>query len=76
MRCFCRIPSPMWRKAAPDLLAPLAALVGGRAGPGLYDFAARLGAPSSLAALGVGADDLDPMAELATANPYWVPAGD
>ncbi|MGQ8630092.1 maleylacetate reductase [Agrobacterium sp. DKPNP3] len=60
-------------EAAPDLLAPLAALVGGRAGPGLYDFAARLGAPSSLAALGVGADDLDPMAELATANPYWCP---
>lgn len=60
-------------EAAPDLLAPLAALVGGRAGAGLFDFAARLGAPSSLAALGVGADDLDPMAELATANPYWCP---
>ncbi|WCK01707.1 maleylacetate reductase [Agrobacterium tumefaciens] len=60
-------------EAVPDLLAPLAALVGGRAGAGLFDFAARLGAPSSLAALGVGADDLDPMAELATSNPYWCP---
>ncbi|CUX14537.1 MULTISPECIES: maleylacetate reductase [Agrobacterium] len=60
-------------EAAPDLLAPLAVLVGGRAGAGLFDVAARLGAPSSLAALGVGADDLDPMAELATSNPYWCP---
>ncbi len=60
-------------QAVPDLLAPLAALVGGRAGAGLYDFAARLGAPASLAALGVRSDDLDPMAEFATANPYWCP---
>ncbi|MBS0259627.1 MAG: maleylacetate reductase [Proteobacteria bacterium] len=60
-------------QAVPDLLAPLASLVGGRAGTGLYDFAARLGAPSSLSALGVRSDDLDRMAELATANPYWCP---
>ncbi|NSL21567.1 maleylacetate reductase [Agrobacterium tumefaciens] len=60
-------------QAVPDQLAPLAALVGGRAGTGLYDFAARLGAPASLAALGVGGEDLDAMAELATANPYWCP---
>ncbi len=60
-------------QAVPDQLAPLAALVGGRAGTGLYDFAARLGAPASLAALGVGEEDLDAMAELATANPYWCP---
>ncbi|QCM10992.1 maleylacetate reductase [Agrobacterium tumefaciens] len=60
-------------EAVPDLLAPLAALVGGRAGTGLYDFAARLGAPVSLAALGVRPENLDPMAELATANPYWCP---
>ncbi len=60
-------------RAVPDQLAPLAALVGGRAGTGLYDFAARLGAPASLAALGVGEEDLDAMAELATANPYWCP---
>ncbi|MDP9761907.1 MULTISPECIES: maleylacetate reductase [Agrobacterium] len=60
-------------EAVPDQLAPLAALVGGRAGTGLYDFAARLGAPASLAALGVGEEDLDAMAELATANPYWCP---
>lgn len=33
-------------QAVPDQLAPLAALVGGRAGTGLYDFAARLGAPA------------------------------
>ncbi len=60
-------------QAVPDQLAPLAALVGGRAGTGLYDFAARLGAPASLAALGVGEEHLDGMAELATANPYWCP---
>ncbi|UXS97173.1 maleylacetate reductase [Agrobacterium tumefaciens] len=60
-------------QAVPDQLAPLAALVGGRAGTGLYDFAARLGAPASLAALGVGGEDLDAMAELATASPYWCP---
>lgn len=60
-------------QAVPDLLAPLAALVGGKAGAGLFDFAARLGAPSSLAALGLQLGDLDPMAELATANPYWCP---
>ncbi|MDP9561209.1 UNVERIFIED_ORG: maleylacetate reductase [Rhizobium nepotum] len=60
-------------QAVPDQLAPLAALGGGRAGTGLYDFAARLGAPASLAALGVGKEDLDAMAELATANPYWCP---
>lgn len=60
-------------QAVPDQLAPLAALVGGRAGTGLYDFAARLGAPASLAALGVGEEHLDAMAELATANPYWCP---
>ncbi|WP_019565047.1 maleylacetate reductase [Agrobacterium sp. 10MFCol1.1] len=60
-------------QAVPDQLAPLAALVGGRAGTGLYDFAARLGAPASLAAIGVGGEDLDAMAELATANPYWCP---
>ncbi|SOC94524.1 maleylacetate reductase [Rhizobium sp. AN5] len=60
-------------QSVPDQLAPLAALVGGRAGTGLYDFAARLGAPASLAALGVGEEDLDAMAELATANPYWCP---
>ncbi|MDX8324560.1 maleylacetate reductase [Agrobacterium tumefaciens] len=60
-------------QAVPDQLAPLAALVGGRAGTGLYDFAARLGAPASLAALGVGEEHLDAMAELATANPHWCP---
>lgn len=60
-------------QAVPDLFAPLAALVGGKAGAGLFDFAARLGAPSSLAALGLQLGDLDPMAELAAANPYWCP---
>ncbi|MDO1582660.1 maleylacetate reductase [Rhizobium oryzicola] len=60
-------------QAVPELLAPLAALVGGRAGTGLWDFSANLGAPMRLADLGMQEADLDPMVELAMANPYWCP---
>ncbi|MEE4014819.1 maleylacetate reductase [Roseibium sp. FZY0029] len=59
--------------AKPDVLAPVASLFGGRAGAGLHAFAKKLGAPQSLADLGVKEADLDRMSEQATANPYWCP---
>ncbi|CUX56535.1 maleylacetate reductase [Agrobacterium deltaense] len=54
-------------------LAPVAELLGGPVGGGLYDFAASLGAPQALRALGVVETDLDEAAELAVRNPYWNP---
>ncbi|WP_319518867.1 maleylacetate reductase [uncultured Martelella sp.] len=60
-------------ETAPEALASVAGLFGGRAGAGLYDFARSLGAPLRLADLGVTETQLDRMAELATANPYWSP---
>ena len=59
--------------AVPDALAPVADLFGGSAGQGLHDFEALLGAPLSLAQLGVTEDELDRVADLATADPYWSP---
>lgn len=59
--------------AAAQALAPVAALLGGPVGAGLHDFAASLGAPLALKALGVSEADLDEAAELAVANPYWNP---
>jgi maleylacetate reductase len=60
-------------QVAPQALAPVAALFGGCAGRGLHDFARGLNAPLRLADLGVTEAQLDPMADLATANPYWTP---
>jgi maleylacetate reductase len=60
-------------EAAPEALAPVAALFGGRAGAGLYDFATLLGAPRRLTDLGVAEVQLDRLADLAVANPYWSP---
>lgn len=60
-------------EAEPQVLAPVAALFGGRAGAGLYDFARSVGAPFSLAALGVEEAELDDVTEQALANPYWSP---
>jgi maleylacetate reductase len=40
---------------------------------GLYDLAASLGAPTSLAALGLGETALDRAADLAVQNPYYNP---
>ena len=40
---------------------------------GLYDLAASLGAPTSLAALGLKAADLDRAADIAVQNPYYNP---
>ena len=45
----------------------------GLAGAALYDLAARLGAPTSLKAIGMAESDLDRAADIALANPYWNP---
>jgi maleylacetate reductase len=39
----------------------------------LFDLAHRLGAPTSLAAIGLGREDIARAAQLAVANPYWNP---
>lgn len=59
--------------AVPALLAPAAALFGGRLGAGLWDLARSLDAPMRLADLGLTQDDLDRAAEIATRNPYQNP---
>lgn len=61
-------------KAVPGLLAPVASMFNAKhAGGGLYDFAARLGAPLKLRDFGLTAGDLDRAAELATKDAYWNP---
>ncbi len=58
-------------EAVPELLAPLAELLKTESvGGGLHDFAASLGAPLTLAELGLTANDLDRAADLAVAKPY------
>lgn len=60
--------------AVGGLLDPIARTFGtGRAGAGLWQFASGLGAPMTLADLGLKADDLDRAAEIATRNPYANP---
>lgn len=55
-------------------LAPVARILqADTAADGLYDFAARMGAPRALKDLGVSKADLDRVTELALANPYWNP---
>lgn len=59
---------------AADHLKPVAELFGAdSAGDGLYDFAARLGAPVSLAGLGFAEADIDRASEIALRNPYYNP---
>ncbi|MBT2772351.1 maleylacetate reductase [Halomonas sp. ISL-60] len=60
-------------RSAEEALAPAAALFGGELGGGLYDFAASLGAPLALKALGLSESDLDSVADQAVQNPYWNP---
>ncbi len=60
-------------EAAAEALAPVAGLFGGSVGGGLYDFAARLGAPLALKDLGLREADLDKAADIAVQNPYWNP---
>ncbi len=62
---------------APAIPAALAVLrrALGRDDPAraLFDLAAQLGAPTSLAALGMPAEGIERAADLATQNPYWNP---
>lgn len=61
-------------RAVPDQLAPLTAALGAEApGQGLWDLAARLGAPRTLRELGMPEDGIAAAAEAAVANPYWNP---
>ncbi len=59
--------------AAAEKLAPAHTVFGNSLGAGLYDFAARLGAPSSLQVLGLAESDLDRAADLAVKSPYANP---
>jgi len=61
-------------EAAPEAMSRIARALGaGSAAEGLYHLALRLGAPTSLAALGLKAGDLDQAADLAVQNPYYNP---
>jgi len=60
-------------EAVPELLAPVGEIFGGSPGAALHDFARGLGAPRSLAELGLAAGDLDKAAEIAVEAPYWNP---
>lgn len=60
--------------AVPELLEPIAlALKCEKPGLGLFDFAQRLGAPTTLRELGMPEDGIDRAADLAMANAYWNP---
>ena len=60
--------------AAPAAMSRIARALGATAAAqGLYDLAASLGAPTSLAALGLKAEDLDRAADIAVQNPYYNP---
>jgi maleylacetate reductase len=59
--------------AAPGLLEPVSAALGGSPGAALFDFALKLGAPTSLKELGLREADLDRAADIAAKNPYSNP---
>lgn len=60
--------------AAPEAMARVARALGAdSAAAGLYDLAARLGAPVSLKALGLQEAELNRAADLAVQNPYYNP---
>jgi maleylacetate reductase len=59
--------------AAPELLAPISTALGGSPGAALFDFAARLGAPTTLKQLGMREADLDRAADMAVKSPYSNP---
>ena len=61
-------------QAVPGLLAPVTDLLDGSSpGMALWQFAKSMGAPLALRDLGLQAQDLDRVAEIATRNPYWNP---
>ena len=58
-------------QAAPQAMARIAAALGSTSAPGgVFDLAQRHGAPTSLAAIGMKADDLARAAEMAVKNQY------
>lgn len=63
------------QSGAPDVVAALSEALGGGADPAraLWDLAGRLGAPRSLAELGMAEADIPRIAELAIADPYANP---
>jgi len=62
------------REAAPNAMRTIAAMLGAEdAAQGLYDLAARIGAPLALGDIGMREDGLDRAAQLATENPYANP---
>ena len=71
----CRMRRLIPRSAAPEAMSRIARALGAKsaAAQGLYDLAASLGAPTSLAALGLKAADLDKAADIAVQNPYYNP---
>ncbi|MEM7303081.1 MAG: maleylacetate reductase [Pseudomonadota bacterium] len=61
-------------QSVPDQLAPLcAALDTDSPGEGLFKFARKLGAPTSLRELGMDEEGIDLATDQAMANPYWNP---
>jgi maleylacetate reductase len=59
---------------AAEAMSRIARALGAKpAAQGLYDLAASLGAPVSLAALGLKSSDLDKAADIAVQNPYYNP---
>jgi maleylacetate reductase len=60
--------------AAPEAMSRIARATGAvTAAQGLLDLARRVGAPTSLAAIGMKREDLDRAADLAVQNPYYNP---
>jgi alcohol dehydrogenase class IV len=60
--------------AAPEAMARIARALGAEdAAQGLFDLAVRIGAPRSLAAIGMPESGLDHATDLAVTNPYWNP---
>lgn len=60
--------------AAPEAMARIArALNVNNAPRGLFDLAAKHGAPTNLAQIGIQAGDIDRAVEIACASPYWNP---
>ncbi|MXO73254.1 maleylacetate reductase [Alteraurantiacibacter buctensis] len=61
--------------AAPEALARVARAMGVADAPqGMWDLAKRLGAPMTLAEVGMPREGLERALQLALANPYWNPA--
>lgn len=61
-------------QAAPDAMVQIARALGvDNAAQGLYDLAQNIGAPMTLAEIGMREGDLSRAAELAVATPYWNP---